>query len=140
MFNLINLVFCETLKILGLVFTWIWGFCSNWVQLTKVACWIDVIDHYFLYSILCDDQLVNFLQIEQVVFQIFGVFVRNSMLKPILWTWTSIELNFTTLEHASWHLTIHASYRFLFYIFFVLTCSLPLVFVLFFCFVSLSLS
>ena len=35
-------------------------------------------------STLCDDQLVNFLQIEQVVFQNFEVFVRNSMFKPIL--------------------------------------------------------
>ena len=87
MFNLINLVFCETLKILGLVFIRIWGFCSNWFQLIKLACWIDVIDNYFMYSTLCDDQLVNFLQIEQVVFQIFGVFVRNSMFKSILWIW-----------------------------------------------------
>ena len=88
MFNLIDLVFCETLKILGLVFTRIWGFCSYWVQLMKLACWINVIDHYFMNSTLCDDQLVNFLQIEQVVFKIFGVFVRNSMLKLILWIWT----------------------------------------------------
>ena len=50
----------------------------------KLACLIDVIDHYFMNSTSCDDQLVNFLQIEQVVFQIFGVFVRNSMFKPIL--------------------------------------------------------
>ena len=50
----------------------------------KLACWIDVIDHYNLSSNLCDDQLVNFLQIELVVFQIFWGFVRNSMLKPIL--------------------------------------------------------
>ena len=50
----------------------------------KLVCWIDVIDHYFMYSTLFDDQLVNFLQIEQVVFQNIGVFVRNSMLKPIL--------------------------------------------------------
>ena len=49
----------------------------------KLVCWIDVIDHYFMYSTLCDDQLVNFLQIEQVVFQILGFFVGNSMLKPI---------------------------------------------------------
>ena len=84
MFNLINLVFCETLKILRLVFIQIWGFCSNWFQLIKLACCINVIDHYFMYSILCDDQLVNFLRIEQVVFQIFGVFVRNSMFKSIL--------------------------------------------------------
>ena len=54
----------------------------------KLACWIDVIDHYILYSTLGDDQFVNFLQIEQVVFQILVFFVRNSMLKPILWIWT----------------------------------------------------
>ena len=48
MFNLINLVFCEKLKILGLVFIRIWGFCSNWFQLMKLACWIDIIDHYFM--------------------------------------------------------------------------------------------
>ena len=41
---------------------------------------------------MCDDQLVNLLQIFQVFFQIFGVFVRNSMLKPffvklnLIWT------------------------------------------------------
>ena len=51
-----------------------WGFCSIRSKLIKLACWIDVIDHYFMNSTLCDDQLVNFLQIEQVVFQIFGVF------------------------------------------------------------------
>ena len=61
-----------------------WRFCSIRSKLIKLACWIDVIDHYFLNSALCADQLVNFLQIEQVVFQIFGVFVRNSMFKPIL--------------------------------------------------------
>ena len=31
---------------------------------------------------MCDDQLVNLLQVFQVVFQILGVLVRNSMLKP----------------------------------------------------------
>ena len=52
-----------------------------------------------------------------------------------------IELNFTALEHASWHLTIHASYSFLlFYIyiyiyifFFMLTCNLPLIFFILLC-------
>ena len=34
----------------------------------KLACLIDVINHYNLSSNLCDNQLVNFLQIEQVVF------------------------------------------------------------------------
>ena len=61
-----------------------WGFYSIRSKLIKLACWIDVIDHYFMNFTLCDDQLVNFVQIEQVVFQIFGVFVRNSMFKPIL--------------------------------------------------------
>ena len=50
----------------------------------KLACWIDEFDHYKLFSNLCDDQLVNLVQIEQMVFQNFGVFVINSMLKPIL--------------------------------------------------------
>ena len=50
----------------------------------KLACYIDVIDHLYLFSLMCDDQFVNLLQIVQVVFKIFGVFVRNSMLKPIL--------------------------------------------------------
>ena len=50
----------------------------------KLVCWIDYFDYYELFSILCDDQLINLVQIEQVVFQNFGVFVLNSMLKPIL--------------------------------------------------------
>ena len=50
----------------------------------KLVCWTDYFDHYKLFSILCDDQLINLVQIEQVVFQIFGVFVINSMLKLIL--------------------------------------------------------
>ena len=50
----------------------------------KLACWIDYFDHYELFSILCDDQLTNLVQIEQVIFQNFGVFVLHSMLKPIL--------------------------------------------------------
>ena len=36
----------------------------------KLACWIDWFDHYGLFSSLCNDQLVNLAQIEQVVFQI----------------------------------------------------------------------
>ena len=51
----------------------------------KLACYIDVIDHPYLFSLMCDDQFINFLQIVRVVFQFFGVFVKNSMLKPILW-------------------------------------------------------
>ena len=40
----------------------------------KLACWIDEFDHYKLFSNLCDDQLVNLVQIERAVFQNFGGF------------------------------------------------------------------
>ena len=39
----------------------------------KLACCIDVIDHLYLFSLMCDDQFVNLLQIVQVVFQILGL-------------------------------------------------------------------
>ena len=65
--NLINLGFCEKLKILGLVLKAIWGFCSIGLKLMKLACCIDVIDHSKLFSNLCDDQLVNFFRNVQVV-------------------------------------------------------------------------
>ena len=88
--NLINLGLCESLKILGLVLNPIWGFCSIGLKLMKLAYWFDVIDYSKLFSNLCDDQLVNFFKNIQVVliFFFFGVLVRNSMLKPILWIWT----------------------------------------------------
>ena len=51
----------------------------------KLACYIDVIDHPYLFSLMCDDQFVNLLQFAQVVFQSFGVFFfGNCMFKPIL--------------------------------------------------------
>ena len=77
--NLINLGFCEKLKILGLVIDPNWGFWSNLAKLMKLACSFDVIDHYFLKSSLYDDQLVNIFQIDQVVFQNFGVFVLKTL-------------------------------------------------------------
>ena len=61
-----------------------WGFCSIRSKLIKLACWIDVFDHYKLYSIVCDDHLINFFKLNKWFSKIFGVFVRNSMLKPIL--------------------------------------------------------
>ena len=79
MVNLINLGLCEKLKILGFVINPNWGFCSNWAKLMKLACSIDVIGHYFLKSILYDDQLVNIFEIDQVVFQHFGVFVLKTL-------------------------------------------------------------
>ena len=39
----------------------------------KLASWIDYFDHYELFFILCDDQLIIVVQIEQVVFENFGV-------------------------------------------------------------------
>ena len=58
--NLINLGFCEQLKILGFVLNPIWGFCSIRLKLMKLSCFFDVIDHSKLFSNLCNDQLVNF--------------------------------------------------------------------------------
>ena len=43
----------------------------------KLACCIDVIDHFYLFSLMCDDQFVNLLQIEQVVFQILGFLLET---------------------------------------------------------------
>ena len=57
--NLINLGFYEELKILGFILNPIWGFFSSGLKLMKLACCFDVIDHFNLFSNLCDDQLVN---------------------------------------------------------------------------------
>ena len=43
----------------------------------KLACCVDVIDHLFLFSLMCDDQFINFLQIVQVVFQILGFLLET---------------------------------------------------------------
>ena len=43
----------------------------------KLACCIDVIDHFYLFSLVCDDQFVNLLQIEQMVFQILGFLLET---------------------------------------------------------------
>ena len=99
--NLINLGICEKLKILGFVINPNWGFCSNWVKLMKLACSIDVIGHYLLNSFLYDDQLVNIFQIDQVVFQNFGVFVLKTLCSS---QFCEFELNCTALGHASCHL------------------------------------
>ena len=40
----------------------------------KLTCCIDVTDHLYQFSLMCDIQFVNFLQIDQVVFQILGFF------------------------------------------------------------------
>ena len=72
--NLINLGFCEKLKILGFILNSIWGFCSIRLKLMKLAFWIDVIDYSKLFSLLCNDQLVNFFKNIQVVLIFFFFF------------------------------------------------------------------
>ena len=86
--NLINLGFCDKLKFLGFVLNSIWGFCSIRLKLMQLACWLDIIGHSKLFSNLCNDQLVNLFKKLTSGFIFFGVLVRNSMLKPILWVWT----------------------------------------------------
>ena len=77
-------------EFLGLENTRIGDFFSIRFNLMKLACWIDSYDHYIELSILFNDQLVNFLKIVRVGFQIFGVFDINSMLKPIF---VNLKLN-----------------------------------------------
>ena len=43
----------------------------------KLACCIHVIDHFYPFSLMCDNQFVDLLQIEQVVFQILGFLLET---------------------------------------------------------------
>ena len=70
--NLINLGFCEQLKILGFVLNMIWGFCLIGLKLMKLACWFDIIGNSKLFSNLCNDQLVNFFKNIQGVLFFYG--------------------------------------------------------------------
>ena len=45
----------------------------------KLACCIDVIDHLYMFSLICDDKFINLLQIVQVVFQILGFFLLETL-------------------------------------------------------------
>ena len=58
----------------------------------KLACCIDVIDHLYLFSLMCDDQFVNFIQIVQVVFQILGFFEKLNC-KCKIWAERSVVLD-----------------------------------------------
>ena len=105
-----------------------WGFCSIWFILMKLACLVDWFGHFKLLSIKYNDLILSNYWISENGFSNFGVFDISSMLKPILWFWTKIELFLTALEHVSCVNNVHASYRNVISIFFMLTCSLPLVF------------
>ena len=70
----------------------------------KLACCIDVIDHLYLFSLMCDDQFVNLLQIVQVVLQIFGVFfflLETLCSSQFCEFELKLNMSLTTLEHAS---------------------------------------
>ena len=62
----------------------------------KLACCIDVIDHFYLFSLMCDDQFVNLLQIEQVVFQILGFLLET--LCSSQFCEFELKLNFVSLH------------------------------------------
>ena len=62
----------------------------------KLACCIDLIDHFYLFSLMCDDQFVNLLQIEQVVFQILGFLLET--LCSSQFCEFEIKLNFVSLH------------------------------------------
>ena len=98
----------KKLEILGLETTrfgdfvqlcWIWW---NWlvrlIHLIIIMCYLSCV-------------IVNLLGFVKMGFSNFGVFDVSSMLKPILWSWSKIELILTALEHASCVDIVHASYR-----------------------------
>ena len=62
----------------------------------KLACCIDIIDHFYLFSLMCDDQFVNLLQIEQVVFQILGFLLET--LCSSQFCEFELKLNFVSLH------------------------------------------
>ena len=67
----------------------------------KFACHIDIIDHVYLFSLMCDDQFVNLLQIVQVVFQIFGFLLETLCSSQFCEFELKLNMSLTTLEHAS---------------------------------------
>ena len=95
-----------------------WGFCSIWFILMKLACLVDWFGHFKLLSIKYNDLILSNYWISENGFSNFGVFAINSMLKPILWFWTKIELILTALKHASCVTNAQASYRIVISIFF----------------------
>ena len=73
-------------------------FCSIRSNLIKLACWIDVLDHYKLYSIVCVDQLINFLKWTSGSLKFLGFFLLETLCSS---QFCDFELNFTALEHAA---------------------------------------
>ena len=68
----------------------------------KLACYINVIDHIYLFSLMSDDQFVNLLQIVRVVFQILGFFFLETLCSSQFCEFEiKLNISLTTLEHAS---------------------------------------
>ena len=67
----------------------------------KLDCCIDVIDHFYLFYLMCDDQFINFLQIVQVVFQILGFLLETLCSSQFCEFELKIELSLIALEHVS---------------------------------------
>ena len=109
----------EKLEILGLETTRFGVFVQlsliwwNWL-----ARLIDWLDHYFMLPILCNDQFGQLVGFLKVGFQNLGFLDIISILKPILWFQSNIELILTALEHASCVDIVHVSYKIVISIFF----------------------
>ena len=67
----------------------------------KLAYCFDVIDHFYLFSLMCNDQFVNLLQIEQVDFQILGFLLETLCASQFCEFELKLNSSLTTLEHAS---------------------------------------
>ena len=67
----------------------------------KLVCCIDVIDHLYLFSLMCGDQFVNLLQIVQVVFQILLFFLETLCSSQFCEFELKLNISLTALEHAS---------------------------------------
>ena len=63
----------------------------------KLACYIDVIDHLYLFSLMCNDQFVNLFQIFQVVFQNFGGFLLETLCSSQFYEF-ELQLNLVSLH------------------------------------------
>ena len=101
--NLINLMICEKLEFIGLETTRF----GNFVQLCLIWWnWLVRLIHLIIIMCYLSCVIVNLLGFVKMGFSNFGVFDVSSMLKPILWSWSKIELILTALEHASYRIVI----------------------------------
>ena len=120
-FNLINLVICEKLKILGLEYTQIVDFVQlglnwrNWlVELIHM-----IISLCYLYCLMINWSIfkIKKKKLNKWFFKFWG-FCYNLYAQANFVILKLIELSLTALGHVSFDYTVHASYRLLFSILF----------------------